>query len=217
MISRTSTANGLPKTQPVLDPDGAPIDAQIYDQLGELARFIDTTLKTITQFRDPMSATTEQLPEAVNHLHDLKRLTEDGTHKVMQLVESIQDNHRRLAAQLDEVGKAVAATPGLDTTVETVGAAKASLVADEKRLVDIITALSVQDLVAQRVNKLVTIVDEVEHKLLELVVVFGPYTKGAGAAEAGKATEMLKQLEASKRTAMNQDLADEILKQFGFN
>ncbi len=217
MISRTSTANGLPKTQPVLDPDGVPIDTQIYDQLGELARFIDTTLKTITRFRDPMSATTEQLPEAVNHLHDLKRLTEEGTHKVMQLVESIQDNHRRLAAQLDEVGKAVAAIPGLDTTVGTVGAAKAALVADEKRLVDIITALSFQDLVAQRVNKLVTIVDEVEHKLLELVVVFGPYTKGAGAAEAGKATEMLKQLEASKRTAMNQDLADEILKQFGFN
>lgn len=217
MIPQTSASNGLPKSQPVIDPDGAPIDTQIYDQLGELARFIDTTLKTITQFKDPMSATTEQLPEAISHLRDLKRLTEEGTHKVMQLVEGIQDNHRRLVTQLDEVRKAVGATAGLDKAVTTVGAIKTGLLADEKPLVDIVTALSFQDLVAQRVNKLVTIVDEVEHKLLELVVVFGPYTKGAGAAEASKATEMLKQLEASKSTAMNQDLADEILKQFGFN
>ena len=46
-------------------------------------------------------------------------------------------------------------------------------------------------------------------KLLELVVVFGPYTKGAGKEEASKASEMLKQLEASKNTSMNQDVADE--------
>jgi chemotaxis protein CheZ len=200
-----------------VDLDGAPIDTQIYDQLGELARFIDTTLKTITQFKDPMSATTEQLPEAVSHLRDLKRLTEEGTHKIMQLVEAIQDNHQGIAKQLDELGKIITATPGLEKAVLTLGAVKTGLEADEKPLVDIITALSFQDLVAQRVNKLVTIVDEVEHKLLELVVVFGPYTKGAGAAEASKATAMLKQLEASKTTAMNQDLADEILKQFGFN
>lgn len=217
MTPRTSAPSAALKSQPVVDPDGAPIDAQIYDQLGELARFIDTTLKTITQFRDPMSATTEQLPEAATHLRDLKRLTEDGTHQVMQLVEVIQDNHRSLAKQLEGVGKAFAAVPGLEQAGATIEALKRGLLADDKPLVDILTALSFQDLVAQRVNKLVTIVDEVEHKLLELVVVFGPYTKGAGSAEAGKASAMLKQLEASKRTAMNQDLADEILKQFGFN
>jgi chemotaxis protein CheZ len=96
-------------------------------------------------------------------------------------------------------------------------AIRATLAADNKPLMDIITALSFQDLVAQSVNKLVTIIEEVEHKLLELVVVFGPYTKGAGKAEAGKASDMLKQLSATKNTSMQQDLADEILKQYGFN
>jgi chemotaxis protein CheZ len=200
-----------------MDPTGAPIDTQIYEQLGELARFIDTTLKTITQFRDPMSATTEQLTESANHLRDLKRLTEDGAHQVMQIVETLQDNHRRLVAHLDEVSRAVSAAPGLTEAAATVSAMERALARNEKPLVDILTALSFQDLAAQRVNKLVTIVEEVEHRLLELVVVFGPYTKGAGTAEASKTTAMLKQLEASKTTAMDQDLADEILKQFGFN
>ncbi|MBD0315675.1 MAG: protein phosphatase CheZ [Nitrospiraceae bacterium] len=217
MATRTTASNGLPKAQSILDPGGAPIDTQIYDQLGELARFIDTTLKTITQFRDPMSATTEQLTESANHLRDLKRLTEDGTHKVMQVVETLQDNHRRLVTHLDDVSRAVSAVPGLTDAVATVSAMQQALAEDEKPLVDILTALSFQDLAAQRLNKLVTIVEEVEHRLLELVVVFGPYTKGAGTAEASKTSAMLQQLEASKTTAMNQDLADEILKQFGFN
>lgn len=217
MTPSTSAVNVLPPSPPVVDQDGALINTQMYDQLGELARFIDTTLKTITKFRDPMSATTEQLPEAVTHLRDLKKLTEDGSHKIMQLVESIQDNHQRLAKELDEVGKAIAATPGLEKAASTIGTLRTGLLANDKPLVNIITALSFQDLVAQRVNKLVTIIDEVEHKLLELVVIFGPYTKGAGAAEVSKTAEMLKQLEASKSTAMNQDLADDILKQFGFN
>ena len=216
MITRPPL-NGLPKSQPIVDPDGGPIDTQIYDQLGELARFIDTTLKTITEFRDPMSATTEQLPEAVTHLRDLKKLTEDGTHRIMQVVESIQANHQRMMRELDDLTTAAGASPDTGLLAPALHAVAAKLRADEKPLVDIITALSFQDLVAQRVNKLVTIMDEVEHKLLELVVVFGPYTKGAAAAEVSKANAMLKQLEASKTTAMNQDLADEILKQFGFN
>lgn len=217
MATRTSAPNRLLKAQAIMDPTGAPIDTQIYDQLGELARFIDTTLKTITRFRDPMSATTEQLTESANHLRDLKRLTEDGAHQVMQVVETLQDNHRRLVVHLDEVSRAVSAAPGLTDAAATVSAMERALARNEKPLVDILTALSFQDLAAQRVNKLVTIVEEVEHRLLELVVVFGPYTKGAGTAEASKTTAMLKQLEASKTTAMNQDLADEILKQFGFN
>jgi chemotaxis protein CheZ len=217
MATRTIAPNALPKAPSILDPSGAPIDTQIYDQLGELARFIDTTLKTITQFRDPMSATTEQLTESANHLRDLKRLTEDGTHQVMQVVETLQDNHRRLVTQLEKVSRAVSANPELTDAAATVSAMRNALAQDEKPLVDILTALSFQDLAAQRLNKLVTIVEEVEHRLLELVVVFGPYTKGAGTAEASKTTAMLQQLEASKTTAMNQDLADEILKQFGFN
>ena len=88
---------------------------------------------------------------------------------------------------------------------------------NDKRLLDIMTALSFQDLVAQSVNKLVTILDEVEHRLLQLVVVFGPYQKQAAKTDQSKASEMLKQLEATKNTSMDQDLADEILKQFGFN
>lgn len=194
------------------DIDAGNADTALYEKLGELTRFLDTTIKTIARFAAPMSATTEQLPDATTHLADLCTLTEDGTHRVMQSVEGVQDNHTHVFAQLEMLGRAL--TGEQAAALEAI---RTALKQDDKPLVDIITALSFQDLVAQRVNKLVTIIEEIERKLLELVVVFGPYTKGAGKTEAGKASEMLKQLEASKHASMNQDLADEILKQFGFN
>lgn len=199
------------------EQDGKAPDTKLYDELGELARFIDTTMKTLSEFSAPVNSSTEQLPQALTHLTNLKTLTEKGTHEVMLQVEAIQDSHTQISAMLKGLTQALQqaqVSPALMQQFQKVGQ---QLGQDDKRLLDIMTALSFQDLVAQSVNKLVTILEEVEHKLLQLVVVFGPYQKQAAKKDQGKASEMLKQLEATKNTSMNQDLADEILKQFGFN
>ncbi|GAB1724332.1 MAG: hypothetical protein GDA65_10530 [Nitrospira sp. CR1.1] len=208
------------KTQHPVDEDEttekAP-DTKLYEELGELARFIDTTMKTLSEFSAPVSTSTEQLPQALTHLTNLKTMTEQGTHRVLLEVEAIQDNHLKLSGMIKDLTIAlqkIQAAPALLQQMQAIGS---SIGADDKRLLDIMTALSFQDLVAQSVNKLVTILQEVEHKLLQLVVVFGPYQKQAAKNEQDKASQMLKQLEATKNTSMNQDLADEILKQFGFN
>ena len=203
--------------QPPWYDDGEESRAQLYAELGDLARFIDTTMRTLSRFSDPVSSTTEQLPQALTHLTDLRLLTEQGTHEVMRQVEAIQENRAQTVAALKSLAEAIrtdrVAAP-IERRVQSIADA---LETDDKRLIDIMTALSFQDLVAQRVNKLATILAEVEHKLLELVVVFGPYQKRANQHSQGKAADMLKQLEAAKSTAINQDLADEILTQFGFN
>jgi chemotaxis protein CheZ len=90
---------------------------------------------------------------------------------------------------------------------------------DEGRLMNIHVALSFQDLVAQRVAKLVAILNEIQHKLLKLVVIFGiQQTKdGGGSKKEGRGYEMLRQLETSKTTALEQDLVDNIMTEFGFS
>lgn len=198
-------------------PEAAEPNAKLYEELGELARFIDTTMKTLSEFSVPVSNSTEQLPQAVSHLTNLKLMTERGTHEVMRQVEGIQENHVKAAKVLKELAAALQNGKADSALTGGLGLVRELLQNDDKRLVDIMTALSFQDLVAQSVNKLVTILDEVEHKLLQLVVVFGPYQKQAAKGTQDKASEMLKQLEATKNTSMNQDLADEILKEFGFN
>ena len=84
-------------------------------------------------------------------------------------------------------------------------------------MLDISVALSFQDLVAQRVKKLVTILEDVQHRLLKLVVVFGLQQDQSKVQREGRGHEMLKQLDASKKTSLEQNLVDDILGEFGFN
>jgi chemotaxis protein CheZ len=159
--------------------------------------------------------TTAQLPQASAHLSDLAKLTEEGTHRVMELTEELQDNRRQITKSIGELATLLPNSRD-GTQSDRITAITGLLSADDKRLMDIMTALSFQDLVAQRIKKIITILDDVEHKLLQMVVVFGAKQNGATNAN-GKADQMLKELEASRSTALKQDLVDDILGQFGFN
>jgi chemotaxis protein CheZ len=142
-------------------------------------------------------------------------MTEDGTLEVMRLTELVQDNHAAMAKELSGIVDVLKAMD-CATLAGRLEQVRATMAQDDKHLMEIMTTLSFQDLVAQRVKKLVTILDEVQTKLVELVVVFGLQRNGNAAAGTGIADQMLKQLEESKTTAMKQQVADDLLAQFGF-
>jgi chemotaxis protein CheZ len=190
-------------------------NVKLYDELGELARYLETAMRKIAEVGVPMVANSAQLPQASAHLLDLNKMTEEGTMEVMRLTETIQDNRAKAVKELAAVVSTLEAVDCLTLAARLRKTAQ-ELAQDDKHLMDIMTALSFQDLVAQRVKKLVTIVEDVQCKLVELVVVFGLKQEGGASQTQGKAGEMLRQLEASKSTAIKQDLADELLSEFGF-
>jgi chemotaxis protein CheZ len=188
---------------------------KLYEELGELARFVKDTMRTLSEASPQLTSSSVQLPAAASHLSDLKQMTEDGTLEVMRLTELMQDNHGQIAKDLSAVVE-VLRTMDCVTLAERLGKVTSVLAQDDKNLTGIMTALSFQDLVAQRVKKLVAILDEVQGKLMQLVVVFGLQGSCEAASDAGTAGGLLKQLEESKTTAMKQKVADDILAQFGF-
>jgi chemotaxis protein CheZ len=190
-------------------------NVKLYDELGELARYLESAMRKMAEVGAPMVANNAQLPEATAHLLDLNKMTEEGTLEVMRLTEIIQENRARAVKELAAV---ISTLEAMDCTTlaARLGKTTQELAQDDKHLMDIMTALSFQDLVAQRVKKLVTIVEDVQCKLVELVVVFGLKQGGAVSQTQGKAGEMLRQLETSKSTAIKQDLVDELLSEFGF-
>ena len=190
-------------------------NVKLYDELGELARYLESAIRKMAEVGAPMVADSAQLHQATAHLLDLNTMTEAGTLEVMRLAEIIQDNRARAAKELATVVSTLDAVD-CKTLAARLGKTAQELAQDDKHLMDIMTALSFQDLVAQRVKKLVTIVEDVQCKLVELVVVFGLKQDGTAPETQGKAGEMLRQLEASKSTAIKQDLADELLSEFGF-
>lgn len=188
---------------------------KLYAELGELARFVENATRTLSQASAPIASSCAGLPAATAHLIDLSKMTEDGTLEVMRLTEMIQDNRSRTLKELGAIS-AILEAVDCTTLAQRLQKTASGLAQDDKLLMEIFTALSFQDLVAQRVKKLVGILNDVQNKLMELVVVFGIQEDVNGAAATGKTGELLKQLEASKTTAMKQTVADEILAQFGF-
>lgn len=184
-------------------------------ELTGLARYLDQALRAISRIEAPVQATSAQLPLAAAHLSDIASLTEAGTHRVMELVEAIQADHASLLADLSgmlsDYERAGCSPPEgrrLDAVMRLIRQ-------DDERLLEVMTTLSFQDLVGQRVKKLVTILNDVQHRLLEMLVVFGARQDAVDPYANGQAGAMLAQLEASRSTALNQDLVDQILGQFG--
>jgi chemotaxis protein CheZ len=188
---------------------------KLYEELSALARFVDNAKNAISAVSPQIMSSSAQLPTAASHLSDLSKITEDGTLEVMRLTEMMQDNHGQIAKDLSAVVEVLRAMDCVDLAGR-LGNVTSVLAQDGKHLTEIMTALSFQDLVAQRVKKLVAILDEVQGKLMELVVVFSLQGSCEAANGKGIAGHLLKQLEESKTTAMKQKVADDILDQFGF-
>ena len=150
---------------------------KLYGELGELARYLESAMRKVSEIGAPLVSDSAPLPQATAHLLDLNKMTEEGTLEVMRLTEIIQDNHARAAKELAVVVSALEAV-GCQALAAHLRMTAQELAQDYKHLMDIMTALSFQDLVAQRVKKLVTIVEDVQCKLMELVVVFGLEQEG---------------------------------------
>ncbi len=202
---------------PEVPPPGLePYNRELFTGLGELARYIDVTMRKLNELERPLAATAGHLPQASDVLTDLTRMTEEGTHRVMELTENLLENQGRVCAALETLRTGLSNEgPGFGGFMAQCAALTELVAANQTALMDIITALSFQDLVGQRIKKVVGILDEVQSRLLELVVVFG--RKGTPRDPSGERTEvLLKELEASKRTAMKQEVVDDLLKEFGF-
>ena len=191
-----------------------PADRSIKAELEELGKYVEVITKAIRDMECPVTSTSDQLPQATSHLNDLAKMTEEGTHQVLSLTEELERNREGIQHRLELLRANVAGR-----TVKDIDGILEMVKADEGRLMNIHVALSFQDLVAQRVTKLVTILNEIQHKLLKLVVIFGIQQKkdGGGGNGEGRGYEMLRQLETSKTTALQQELVDDIMSEFGFS
>jgi|CXWL01.1.fsa_nt_gi chemotaxis protein CheZ len=188
----------------------------MYQEMGVLARHVQQTLCELSDGASAKGQSVDPLTQS-GHLTDLKRLTEDGTHTVMKLTEEIQDTHALMAKTIQECIAQLWKIKGADPCVAKLNEVGRMLAGDDAKLMEIVTALSFQDLVAQRIRKIVTIVDDVQLRLLEMVVTHGDQQDTAQVHDTGRAGAMLKELEESKTVMLKQDLVDDILAQYGFN
>lgn len=164
-----------------------------------------------------MRNASNELPEVANQLLDLSRYTEEMTHRVLGYTEEAIHHQELITAQVGcaklllapDVQDRVRMGRYLDEI--------SSLAEDDKKvLMSLLAALEFQDLTGQRLRKVEAALRDMQSRILKLIILFG----GDSEQETGtseKQEVLLHELEvSSKSETLNQQLADDILKEFGF-
>jgi len=183
---------------------------KLKGELKRLAKYIEETRKKLQYIDSPIKSTTKSFPEASMQLSDITRQTEEATHKVISLTEKILDDQSRLTEILKNLKKFVSNNikkenkeiKSIINNIQNIN------ISNKKDLIDLLTALSFQDLTGQKIKKIISLVQDVETKILVLLVSFGLVDKK-------KREEMVSELkDPSKSIDLKQDLVDDILAEF---
>lgn len=186
------------------------LNTKLQGGMGELARYIDKTRRSLQKLDPPVSIVSEKIPQASSHLFDITRATEEATNKVMTITEKLMDDQEIVSAKIKDL-REVATAKTVDSTAILRIAREIEEISNQNKndLIEILTALSFQDLTGQKIKKIVTLVQDIEMRILELLVSFGIVKEDWD-------EDVLKQLKSpEKGLGVNQDLVDDILKNLG--
>lgn len=173
------------------------IEDNLYGQLGEIAKYINGALKKIQKVEPQIKLASNNIPRASMELSEITKFTEEATHNIMNQVEQVLENHNAIICRLNDMKDPENEIEEIKRTIEK----------DKEVLMDIFTGLSFQDLIGQKIKKIIEVIEEVEKRLLQLIITFGLKNE--------KGEDRMKDI--SDHPELNQELVDNILKEFGFD
>jgi chemotaxis protein CheZ len=192
------------------------VNGRIYGELGGLAQHLNKMMKALQAIEHPMHVTASELPKAADQLADLTRYTEEATHRILGFTEHVMSNHDEMATALGSLRAGFVAAPqDLAAADRASGRLEALIQQNRKILMDLFTSLEFQDLTGQRLKKIASGIQDVQSRILKLLIIFGMKDHG-GDVDAGRQEALLAKLGASSKAAIKQDVVDDILKEFGF-
>ena len=155
------------------------VNGRLYGELGELAKYLNSIMKRVENTEASVTSTTLDIPTVTCDLADVRKLTEEGTHRVLEFSECVQKNQ-------DQMGTLVRAlredlkSGALEKTKFEKGVYEVESLLEEnkKTLMELVIALEFQDLVGQKLIKIASALNEVQGRIMQLLVTFGSQTQG---------------------------------------
>lgn len=185
-------------------------NGRLYGEIGELAKYLTEMMKKLGAAELSMGQTAEDIPKTSDQLDEIIRLTEEGTHRVMGHAEDVMNNQTILIQQIDAL-KGEKPLPA-----EKVDEMKKLVEGNQKKMMDLFTSLEFQDIAGQRLQKVASLMKEIQGRIVKLVVTFGLESKQPNGSK-DKQKVLLKELdELTSAERLDQNLIDDILGEFGF-
>ncbi len=139
-------------------------DDLLFQELGELAKFINSAKKELKQVSSSQ-ITDKEIPQASDQLDEIVKMTEEATGTIMDQCERVQSIHQNVRDRL------LAMDPPLDP--DAMAGVDDSIIDAETSVTHIYEACNFQDITGQRIQKVIKALQEIERQVLRMVVVFG--------------------------------------------
>jgi chemotaxis protein CheZ len=192
------------------------INIALRGELARLADYINKTRENLQLLDPPLRESLKKIPSASYQLTDIFTATEEATHKILSLTEGLLDDQSHFTSLIGELQTIIGNASNNGEPTSLLDQMKNINLTNETRLIEIMTTLSFQDITGQKIKKIIELIDEVETKILGIIVAFGLNPDRDEDANADqKASEWLNKLkESSGSNATKQDLVDQILAEF---
>ncbi len=190
----------------------------LYDEVGELAKDLTGMVGKFHEAGSEMESVSAQLPFGTDELDEVSRKTEEATQKILDDSDKVIDNNDLMSERLSSL-KATLFDESIDAHEQVKEDIKAlcTLLEDNKKtMFNLVGTLSFQDPAGQQLRKVTNMLKTLQSRILKIVVNFG-HTVGSVDVSENRQEEFLSELEyTSDGKALEQDLVDSVLKEYGF-
>ena len=191
------------------------IPGDFLTKIGKTAREIQKILSMSDSMLDTMKLVENHLPSTSGGLETVSRMTEEAAHTLLAVLEEALEINQEIRTALRENGSEPERLRRETPSIESL------LASQETRILEGFEAMVFQDLVGQNLRKITQTLNDLEKRLLEILVEFSPEREGEGdfAPSSGKKAPGAEGLDLKgvpSESTFSQDSVDKLLSEFGF-
>ena len=194
-------------------------DSKLSDELGKLSKYLQVISKKLQAAESEIETASTQIPHGADQLQGVTRFTEEEVHRVLEIVEKVIESHDTLAAEWEtlkfNLRGELLQRPQLKGEAEGIAT---MLRGEKKLLMDLMTALSFQDVAAQWLKKISSDMTGVQSRIRRLNGALGQKGMESGQRTVPEGKEAVSS-GASMRSSSDRKIAqmdvDRLLKEHG--
>ncbi|MCL4486139.1 MAG: protein phosphatase CheZ [Nitrospirae bacterium] len=182
--------------------------SELFQQVGQTARDIQRVLSLSSSMVDSLKFMEGKLPETSQGLGVISQMTEDAAHKLMNILESLLEDHNRI--------RSLTRSPTAPSPDQIAGILDGA----DERIMHGFEAMAFQDLVGQNIKLIGNHLKELEARLVRILIETSPEANrspedaSSALAPAPPPDQTLKGVGA--RGDIDQNTVDQLLSEFGF-
>ena len=186
--------------------------ADLLNQVGKTAREIQKILSMSDSMMDTMKMMETHLPQTSTGLEAVSKMTEEAAHKLLEGFEKSLETNGKLREAVQRMRDNPQTVQSEIQTVESL------LSEDEERILHGFEAMVFQDLVGQNIRKMTGTLNDLQNKLLTILMELSPSPRheSSGERESPVQIEELDLKGTGHPTDVNQTDVDKLLSEFGF-